>query len=230
MLSIPSLALTTFKYGLRILNPYLNVVNANDGIVTVTEKGEVKKWAISELCEKDIGYSYVNILSPNEDQLILSCSNGIWANYSMQQSVKTWTAKILHSGEDKILSAVSYNAGDILWVYSPSTFESVSCCWEVLKRTHKQGWKGKGKNLRLLTIPKYNNIVIDKQVIPFTHTINPSKQIIESFLKAKNVYIYNPKDAQRTLLCIASDGSRHLMTGDLIDISNLDLIQTYSVT
>jgi DNA gyrase/topoisomerase IV subunit A len=215
----------------RVLNPYLGVVNAQTSIVTVTEKGEVKRWGLSELVEKDIGCSYVSILSPDYQQLILSLNNGIWGTYAMEQKATSWTTKWIHSGDDKVLSAVGFNLGDILWVYSSTQLEAVFCDWETFTRANKTGWKGKGKEIRLLVIPKGYTLVVDSRLVrySFSDLIRPTNKVIQRFLNSKFYYLYNPKDNKRQLLCIAQDGIRSLMTGAEIATSSLDLIQTYLI-
>jgi len=214
----------------RVLNPYTNVVNAQQGLITVTEKGEIKRWSISDLVEKDIGYPYVAILSPHHQQLILSLNNGLWGNYAMEQKASAWTTKLIHTGDDKVLSALGLDKGDTLWVYSTSHLDSVCCNWEPMTRANKTGWKVKGgKEIRLLAIPKGYSISIDSKVYPFTETQRPTKDLIQKFLMATSVYMYNPNDDKRTLLCIGSDGTRYAMTGKDIATSSLELIQTYLI-
>ena len=212
----------------RILNPYVGIINAQEGIVTVTEKGEVRRWAISELCEKDIGYPYVGILSPSYQQLVLSCNNGLWGNFLMEQRSYNWTTKLIHSGDDKILSAVGINKGDMLWVYSQSHLDSLSCDWEPFKKTNKSGWKFKGKEVKLLAIPKNFSLSVDSMVYPFTDLIRPKKELIDRFLNAKFYYLFDPIDDSCPLLCISLDGNRLLITGKEI-LNNKDLIQTYLI-
>jgi DNA gyrase/topoisomerase IV subunit A len=214
----------------RVLNPYLNLVNAQTGLVTVSEKGEIKRWGLSDLAEKDHSCSYVNILSPESQLLVLSLNNGLWGTFWMEQKVSSWTTKLLHSGEDKILSAVGVTRGDILWVHSTNLVESVFCDWEPFSRSNKSGWKGKGgKEIRLFVIPKGYSLVIDSKMVrySFSDLVRPSKDITQRFLKAKFYYVFNPKDDKKPLLCIAQDGTRSIMTGAEIAHSSLDLIQTY---
>lgn len=214
----------------RVLNPYLNVINAQQGLVTVTEKGEIKRWAISELAERDIGHSCVTILAPTYQQLIIALNNGLWGNYSMEQKVSTWSTKLIHTGEDKITAAVGINKGDILWVYSPTHLDAVVCNWEPMTRANKSGWKVKGgKEIRLLAIPKGYSLVVDTKVYSFSETQRPSKDLTHNFLNASVVYLYHPTDDKRTLLCIGRDGNRYAMTGKDISSSSLDLIQTYLI-
>jgi len=226
----------------RIMNPYLGIVNAQSGLVTVTEKGEVRRWSLSDLAEKDIGYPYVGILPPERQQLLLSLNNGLWGNFSMEQRVSTWTTKLIHSGEDKVLSAVGMDKGDIVWVHSEMSLESVTCEWDTLARSNKTGWRLRGsKNVRLLVIPKGYSIAIaeeplwDSDTTPklfrysFSQLSKPTKLVIDQFLNAKFYYVYNPDDDKRLLLCIAQDGTRSLMTGFEIKSTAADLIQTYVI-
>lgn len=214
----------------RMLNPYLNIVNAQQGIITVTEKGEVRRWNISELVEKDIGYSYVNILPLDHQQIILSFNNGRWGNYLMRQKVASWTSKLIHSGTDKVLSAVGLNEGDILWVYSSTYLESVTCNWEPLTRANKKGWKIKGgKEIKLLRIPVNHSLVIDSKLYSFSDLIRPSRALIQTFLIANSVYLFNPNNNVQHMLCISQDGTRYCMTGKEINPDALDLVQTYLV-
>ena len=214
----------------RILTPYLNVVNAQRGVVTITEKGEIKRWGISELAEKDIGYPYVNILSLDYEQLIISLNNGLWGNYLMAQKAANWSTKLIHSGEDKVVSAVGLNSGDILWVYSSSHLEAVTCNWEPLSRGNKSGWKLKGgKEIKLLSIPKGCSLVIDSCAYSFSDLIRPTKKLIQQFLVATSHYLYNPKDKKQNLLCICRDGTRLCVSGRDINPDALDLVQTYLI-
>ena len=216
----------------RVLNPYLGIVNAQVGVLTVSEKGEVRRWTLSELMEKDAGCSYVSILSPEHQQLVISLNNGLWGNYWMEQKASTWTTKLLHSGQDKVTSAVGFNKGDILWVCSDTQVEAVFCDWDPFSRSNKTGWKGKGgKELRLLVIPKNHTLVMGSRLVrySFTDLIRPSTSLIQQFLKSSFHYLYNPNDAKRLLLCIAQDGTRSLLTGAEISGSALDLIQTYLI-
>jgi DNA gyrase/topoisomerase IV subunit A len=218
----------------RIFNPYLGIVNAQTGILTVTEKGEVRRWNVSELMEKDIGYSYIGILSPDYQQLCISLNNGLWGNYAMEQKVANWTTKLIHSGSDRVLSAVGLNKGDMLWVYSPTHLEAVACDWAPFSRSHKNGWKAKGgKEIKLLAIPKGYSLAIDTgngglAVGNFVDLIRPSTGMISQFLKAKFYYLFNPKD-KRQMLCLAQDGTRSLLSGEEISSVSLDLIQTYLI-
>ena len=225
----------------RIFNPYLGIVNAQSGLVTVTEKGEIRRWALSDLIEKDIGYSYVGILPPERQQLVISLNNGLWGNYLMEQKAANWTSKLIHSGDDKVVSAVGMDAGDILWVYSGAHLESVACDWEPLTRANKAGWKLKGsKEIRLLVIPKGYTLAIAEESLwdasypqitrhSFSEIRKPTKDLIYKFLNSKFHYLYNPDDDKRILLCIAQDGTRSLMTGREIKSTTADLIQTYLV-
>lgn len=224
----------------RVFNPYLGIVNAQSGLITVTEKGEIKRWSLSDLVERDIGYPYVNVLSPDYQQLVISLNNGIWGNYVMEQKVAVWTTKLIRSGEDKVLSAVGLNKGDLLWVHSTDYLEAVTCEWEPFLRANKRGWKLKGnKNIRLLTIPKgYSLAIVEDSPFDtglsisrhsFPDLIRPTKGLISKFLTAKFYYLYNPNDDKRILLCIAQDGTRSLMTGKEVNSSSADLIQTYLI-
>ena len=212
----------------RILNPYLNIVNAQQGLITVTEKGEIKRWNISDLIEKDIGYPYVAILSPSYSQLLLSLNNGLWGNYLMEQKVSSWTTKLIHEGNDKVISAVGLDKGDTVWVYSTTHLESLAQSWlDPLIRSNKNGRKAKGSEIRLLAIPKGYSILIDGET--FSDVVRPSKDLINKFLKASTFYLYNPNDAKRVMLCIGRDGTRYCMTGKNIATSSIDLIQTYLI-
>ena len=217
----------------RVMTPYLGIVNAQTGIVTVTEKGEVKRWNLSELNEKDMSATYVSILSPEYQQIVIALSNGLWGNYWMEQKVASWTTKLIHAGEDKVLSAVGINKGDLLWVYfdngTLTDIESVFCTWEPFTRANKKGWKGKGKQLRLLAIPKGYTLVIDAMHYSFQDLIRPVKGLVYRFFKAKSYYLYDPTDDKCNLLCIAQDGTRSLMTGKEIASCTSDLIQTYLI-
>ena len=219
-------------------NPYLGIVNAQESVITVTEKGEIRRWSISELCERDIGYSYVAILSPNHQQIVLSCNNGVWANFLMEQKASDWTTKLLQSGEDKILSASGISKGDILWIYSDSHLESLVCDWQPFKRSSKTGWKSSwlGKDIRLLVIPKHSSLVIDSHRYSFTDLIRPKKDLISKFLHAtafdyetKNYYLFNPNNDTNRLLCITMDGVRLALTGKEIANNQIDLLQTYLI-
>jgi DNA gyrase/topoisomerase IV subunit A len=224
-----------FSLRKRVLTPYLGIVNAQSSIVTVTEKGDVRRWSISELSEKeDINYSYVSILSTEYEQLIISLNNGLWGNYAMEQKASKWNTKFIHSGEDKVLSAVGLNKGDMLWVYSPTHIEAVSCDWEPFTRSNKSGWKAKsGKEIRLLSIPKGYSLHIatvkDSVVYSFSSLQRPTKELMERFFKARYYYLYHPKDDLQKMLCIGSDGGRYLMTGKEIANSATELIQTYLI-
>ena len=212
----------------RILNPYLNIVNAQQGLITVTEKGEIKRWSISDLAEKDIGYPYVAILSPSYTQLLLSLNNGLWGNYLMEQKVSSWSTKLIHDGNDKVLSAVGLDKGDTVWVYSSTHLESLSQGWlDPLIRANKNGRKAKGIEIRLLAIPKGYSIRIDGET--FSDVVRPSKTLITKFLNASVFYLYNPNDDKRAMLCIGRDGTRYCMTGKDIANSSIDLIQTYLI-
>lgn len=215
----------------RILNPYLNIVNAQQGLITVTEKGEVKRWNISDLVEKDISCPYVNILSLDSEQLIISLNNGLWGNYLMKQKAVTWTTKLIHTGEDKVLSAVGLDKGDLLWVYSSTHLEAVTCNWETFKRSNKVGWKIRGgKDVKLLSIPKdYSLVINSSRSYSFSELVRPSQSIIKEFLLATSYYLYNPKDNKQNLLCICRDGTRLCVTGKDINPDALDLVQTYLI-
>ena len=216
-----------FSLRKRILNPYLGIVNAQSGLVTVTEKGDVRRWSISELNEEDLGYSYINILSTDYQQLIISCNNGLWGNYLMEQKVSKWITKLIQSGDDKVLSVVGLNKDDILWVYSNSHLESLNCDWEPFSRSSKKSWKAIGKEIKLLAIPKDYSLVIDSVKYPFRDLIRPSKTLIDKFLKAKFYYLFNPND-DKPMLCISAEGNRYLMTGKEI-LNTIDIIQTYLI-
>jgi len=224
----------------RILSPYLGIVNAQSGLITVTEKGEIRRWNLSDLVEKDIGYPYVGVLPPERQQLIISLNNGLWGNYHMEQKATAWTTKLIHSGADKVLCATSLDKGDILWTFSETYLESVACDWEPFSRANKTGWKLRGhKNIRLLSIPKGCSLTLAEDSpfdgnlsisrYPFSDLIRPTKNLISKFLTAKFYYLYNPNDDKRILLCIAQDGTRSLMTGKEVNSSSADLIQTYLI-
>jgi len=214
----------------RTLNPYLSLVNAQHSAFTITEKGEVKKWQRSELVEKDIGYSYVALLPATYQFLILSCS-GRWGNFLLNQKVSQWTTKLIQTGEDRILSAVGMNLGDILWVYSETHLEAVACDWEPLPRSNKTGWKLKNsKNIKLLVIPKEHTIVIDSVSYSFKDASRPHSDMIRAFLTSKYYYIYNASDEAHTLLCIDKDGIRCCLTGKELASGNyVDTVQIYAL-
>lgn len=222
---------TTLSLRKRVFNPYLGIVNAQSSLITVSDKGEVRRWGLSDLNEKDSSSSYISILSTDYQQLIISLNNGTWGNYAMDQKSNNWTTKWLQSGEDKVLSAVGFNQGDVLWVYSSEHLESVFCDWEPLSRSNKTGWKARGKDIRLLSIPKGCSLVIDSKLVrySFSDLIRPTKELIAHFLRAKFYYLYNPNDSKQQCLCIAQDGTRAIMTGQEIASSGMDLVQTYFV-
>ena len=216
----------------RAINPYINLIDGSKGMLSITDKGVVTHFKLQKMVEGDLPNPVVGIVPLTHKYFSVSLNNGLCADYLTEQSSALWTSKLLQSGEDLILSAVSYNDNDVLITFSGEEL-SISQIkkWDTMTRANKGGRKAFKKlrgrnNIFLKTIP-YGFCVyfpLKRMKFPFSEILKHSKEFKELLLK-EPYYLYSP-DAE--MYCVSSDGCRFLLKG--VEVLEQDgIVETYTV-